>query len=615
VNHKCQVFADTTGEAVHEGLFVMDGAIMPRSLGVNPLLTITAIAERGIALLARDRGWTISYQLPSSPVSRADSAPLMSLEFTERMVGELDHAPFQFVLTVTSTDLKGMLADPEHAATLFGTVNAPTLSPDPLHVYGGRFNLFVDQDTDIHSHHMRYRMRLTASDGRVFYLDGHKTIRDGSLLQVWPATTTLFISVHAGDDNAAPLVGHGVLHIKPTDFARQLTTMHVRNAPNTTAGARALGEFGKLFAGRLWEHYGGALSTNPTPGERAVIREKRPLRAPVPEVHFFRAGDGAELRLVRYRGGAKGPFICAPGFSNTSQVFAWDGVETNWVEFFTAHQYDVWLFDYRASPDLPVSRTQFTLDDIALLDWPAAVDYVRGETGAESIQALGHCIGSATGFMGLLDGRLTGIRQFIGSQVMPFIEVSPMTRMKASSYADRVMAMLGVAEVSTKQGSAPLERAIDYLLRLMPMPVDWQALGPVCRRVYAIYGPVMNPAQLNRDTRDALNWIFGYGNLTSITHMTQFIRHRRLVDASGRDVYMSHVGRLPSRIVLMQGLENALFLPRGSELTMDWIRQHHGPDTCTRLVFPDYAHLDCFIGRDAARDVFPAVLRELDAAN
>jgi len=54
VNHKCQVFDGKGRDSVHSGLYVCDGSVIPRSIGVNPLLTITALAERAMVHLARD---------------------------------------------------------------------------------------------------------------------------------------------------------------------------------------------------------------------------------------------------------------------------------------------------------------------------------------------------------------------------------------------------------------------------------------------------------------------------------------------------------------------------------------------------------------------------------
>jgi cholesterol oxidase len=74
INHKCQVFdgrADAGAADVHRGLYVMDGSIMPRSLGVNPLLTITALAERAMIHLARDLGLSFD----DAPVHVATPTP------------------------------------------------------------------------------------------------------------------------------------------------------------------------------------------------------------------------------------------------------------------------------------------------------------------------------------------------------------------------------------------------------------------------------------------------------------------------------------------------------------------------------------------------------------
>ena len=98
---------------------------------------------------------------------------------------------------------------------------------------------------------------------------------------------------------------------------------------------------------------------------------------PPAEVHSVPTSDGTEVRLTRYKFGNKGPIVLAPGYGNAARAFAIDTVPKNWVQYLGEHGYDVWLFDYRASPDLPGSFTQFTVDDIAMRDWPAAIDRVR----------------------------------------------------------------------------------------------------------------------------------------------------------------------------------------------------------------------------------------------
>jgi cholesterol oxidase len=60
INHKGEVYSNVSSTAVHKGLYVVDGSIIPRSLGVNPLLTITALAERTMLHMAQDHGLRFS---------------------------------------------------------------------------------------------------------------------------------------------------------------------------------------------------------------------------------------------------------------------------------------------------------------------------------------------------------------------------------------------------------------------------------------------------------------------------------------------------------------------------------------------------------------------------
>src|SRR5919197_4097351 len=335
---------------------------------------------------------------------------------------------------------------------------------------------------------------------------------------------------------------------------------------------------------------------------------------PEPEVHSVPTSDGTEVRLTRYRMCSKGPVVLAPGYGNAARAFALGTVPKSYVEFLGEHDYDVWLFDYRASPDLPSSFTQFTVDDIATRDWPAAIDTVRRESGADSVQAMGHCVGGLSLFMAI-GGGMQGLRSASFSALAGHPIPTPGNKLRAGVRLATLFKALGITGLNTDyRASSVADRAVDLVMKVLPFRHVYDS--PEGRRIYFIYGDVFDYERIDDATmRQSVPSFFGNGNITFFEHISRMIRKGKAVDASGRDAYWSRPERFRIPISFITGEHNRMFVPKGLARTPAALRAANGPEHYTRHLVPDYAHLDLWLGRDSARDVYPIALAELERHN
>lgn len=327
----------------------------------------------------------------------------------------------------------------------------------------------------------------------------------------------------------------------------------------------------------------------------------------------FTTADGVELRLTRFHAGDRGPVILSPGYGTSSLAFTIDTVDVNFPEFLGERGYDVWVLDYRASPALEASKTLYTLDEIAAYDYPAAVSTVRTQTGASSVQVVAHCVGSMTFLMAGLRG-LEGVRSAVCSCLALHPVNVPLNRLRAWLRMPTLLRKLGIERISSAfHPDQPDDRLLGRLMRFYP--AIERCGNEECQRIKFMYGDVFAHDKLNDETHESIGEMFGRMSMYTFEHITAMMRKGHVIDARGGDTYLPEIERLRLPITFIHGQRNHLFPPEGTQRTYELLRSANPPELYHRHVFPDYAHMDCFIGKDAAEDVYPTVVAELDALN
>jgi hypothetical protein len=333
----------------------------------------------------------------------------------------------------------------------------------------------------------------------------------------------------------------------------------------------------------------------------------------------FRAGDGLPLRLTNVRGEhepSRGPVLLVHGAGVRGNIFR-APVGTNVVDALVAEGYDVWLEDWRASIDL--TPNDWTLDQAALYDHPAAVRTVVAETGASRVKAIIHCQGSTSFMMSAVAGLVPEVDTVVSNAVSLHTVVPPWSRAKLRYAVPAVHPFLRFLDPAW--GRRPPEALAPRLLTALVRAVHHECDNTVCKLVSFTYGSgfpaLWRHENLNAATHDDfIPREFGMVPLTFFRQMARCVARGHLVPYEylpglPRD-YTAHEPHTDARFVFLAGERNQCFLPESQRRTFEHF-DNWRPGFHALHVIPRYSHLDVFLGRDAARDVFPLVLAELEA--
>jgi hypothetical protein len=332
----------------------------------------------------------------------------------------------------------------------------------------------------------------------------------------------------------------------------------------------------------------------------------------------FTTDDGVSLNLINVRSDrapTRGPVMLVHGAGVRANIFR-APVPTTIVDALVDRGYDVWLENWRASIDF--APNHWTLDQAARYDHPAAVRTVVAESGQERVKAIIHCQGSTSFAMSACAGLLPEVDTIVTNAVSLHTVVPAWSKLK-SKYATPLVRRV-MPYLDPGWGDHPPSLA-GRALTVAVKAAHHECHNTVCKQVSFTYGSgrpaLWRHENLNEETHDGpwLGQEFGHVPLTFFQQMGRCIEAGHLVSFEHLpglpDDYVAAPPQTDARFVFLAGARNLCFLPESQRQSYEWMSKAR-PGYHSLHVMPGYSHLDIFLGRSAARDVFPLILDELE---
>lgn len=574
---------------------------------------------------------------------------MTSLRFTEEMkgyvaFGETDFEQgrqkgqaggtyLMFHLTIAAPDVTRFVQDPSHEGTAVGYVRCAALGGDRP-VLKGVFNLFVDTGTAA-TRRMLYRLFFEDAEGRPVTLTGFKQVHDDpGGPEIWKDTSTLFTRilrghVEARDEASAEVLAAGIINIHRMDFLRQMTTMRVEG-PTLADRAKAAADFGKLFLGSLWEVYGKhafpPLDLQPVFAREIPLYTLEGVRDAEISTHPFTTADKLGLSLVRFqRKPCEDVVVIVHGLTTSTDMFVMPE-HYNLVSYLLDNEFtDVWTLDFRMSNRFSynLSPHRYTMDDIALFDYPAALEKVREVAGDRRVHVICHCLGAVSFMMSLFGQAVSGVTSVIANSAALTPRIPSWSQMKLSVAPFMVERVMGIPALNPRWSQEPVMTWGKLFAKLVSL-VHTECDVSACHMLSLMWGSG-RPALYNHDnlldvTHRRGGDLYGGTSMHYYRHVLKMVRSGNTAvkfdvkeprHAALPDNYLDHAREIETPVLFMTGKDNHVFTD--SNIECHRRLQELAPGRHQLQVFPGYGHQDVFMGKNNHLDVFPKLVEFLQS--
>jgi hypothetical protein len=173
---------------------------------------------------------------------------------------------------------------------------------------------------------------------------------------------------------------------------------------------------------------------------------------------------------------------------------------------------------------------------------------------------------------------------------------------------------------STSPDDTLVQKGINQLLRFYPQARREICNNASCHRTTFVFGRCWNHRNLNEATHRQIDRFFGGVNMTLLHLLMRqgfegHVMNNEEVPLTTED----NIDRLKGiPFMLFVGRDNAVLSVESTGRTYEKLcekfgsRDDNGGIQYRRKIVPGYGHLDCWMGRNAWKDVYPFVREEID---